>query len=35
MKKYKRPNIMIAEVDFGLLGGSGPGAGDIGSPNEM
>ena len=33
MPKYKRPQIDIAEADFVLLSGSGPGAGDIGSPS--
>ena len=31
--EYERPKIEIAKADFGLLCGSGPTAGDIGSPN--
>ena len=31
--KYERPNITILKADFGLLYGSVPDAGDIGSPS--
>ena len=33
MDKYVKPQIEIAETDFALLCGSGPGAGDVGSPS--